>query len=64
MHFHSYKLKEDGPDYKLVLDKRYSTDSDGISRLLGLNANTRLGFDEIARVLKAKISDRTIFTLI
>lgn len=63
MHIHSYKLQKNKTDYKLVLESRYSTDSNGISKLLGLNANANLGFDEIARILEAKISDATIFTI-
>ena len=63
MHIHSYKLQKNKTDYKLVRESRYSTDSNGISKLLGLNANANLGFDEIARILEAKISDATIFTI-
>ncbi|WP_025882011.1 NotI family restriction endonuclease [Segatella baroniae] len=63
MHFHSYKLKKEDTNYRLVLDNRLSTDSDGISKLLGLNANANVGFDEIAKVLEVKISDATIFTI-
>lgn len=61
MHIHSYKLKKENKDYKLVLDTRHSTDSSGISKLMGLNANANLKFDEIANLLEAKISDSTIF---
>ena len=63
MHFHSYKLKKDGKDYKLVLDSRYSTDSAGISKLLGLKADANIGFEEIARILEGKISDNTVFSI-
>ena len=63
MHFHSYKLKKDDKDYKLVLDSRHSTDSTGISRLLGLKAEANIGFEEIAKILESKISDNTVFTI-
>lgn len=63
MHIHAYKLKQEELDYKLILESRYSTDSDGISELLGLNANANLQFEEIAKILEAKISDRTIFSI-
>lgn len=63
MHFHSYKLTKTGKNFKLVLDGRYSTDSKGVSELLGLKANPNLGFDEIAKLLETKISDTTIFTI-
>lgn len=63
MHFHSYKLTKSGRSFKLVLDSRLSTDSKGVSELLGLKANPKLGFDEIAKLLEAKISDATIFSI-
>jgi len=63
MHFHSYQLKKVGKDYKLALDNRCSTDSIGISKLLGLNANANIGFEEIAKILEEKISDATVFTI-
>ena len=63
MHFHSYKLKKDGVDYKLVLDNRCSTDSSGISTLLGLKADANIGLEEIAKILESRISDKTVFTI-
>lgn len=63
MHFHSYRLKKDGLDYKLVLESRCSTDSAGISKLLGLNADANMGFEEIAKILESKISDATVFSI-
>lgn len=60
MHFHSYELNKSKSEYKLHLLERFSTDSEGISRLLGLQANANLQFDEIARILETKISDKTI----
>ncbi len=63
MHFHSYKLKKDGKNFKLVLDSRCSTDSKGIAKLLGLNAKANLEFEEMAKILEAKISDTTIFSI-
>ena len=63
MHFHSYKLKKEDKDYKLILDSRCSTDSEGISKLLGLNANANIGFEEIAKILESKISDATVFSV-
>lgn len=63
MHFHSYSLKKEGQDYKLVLESRCSTDSAGISNLLGLNADANIGFEEIAKILESKISDATVFSI-
>ena len=63
MHFHSYGLKAIDTQLKLFLKERYSTNSDGISKLLGLNADANVEFDEIAKILENKISDKTIFTI-
>lgn len=63
MHFHSYKLKKGEADYKLVLDSRCSTDSSGISTLLGLKADANIGFEEIAKILESKITDKTVFAI-
>ena len=63
MHFHSYMLKKEGVNYRLVLESRCSTDSVGISKLLGLNADANIGFEEIAKILESKISDATVFSV-
>ncbi len=64
MHFHSYSLKKESKSYKLVLSNRYSTDSRGIEKLLGLNASANVEFDEIAKMLESKLSDATLFTVV
>ena len=64
MHFHSYELKDGkSNDYKLNLKKRYSTDSEGISVLLGLKAEANVELEVILRNLESKISDNTLFTV-
>ncbi len=63
VHFHSYGLKTVDDRLKLCLKERYSTDSEGISRLLGLNADAKVEFDEIARMLENKVSDKTVFAI-
>ncbi len=63
MHFHSYKLEAVDGQFKLFLNERYSTDCNGVSRLLGLNADANVEFDELAKTLESKISDNTIFTI-
>jgi hypothetical protein len=62
MHIHSYALNKENKDYKIALNSRYSTDSIGIAKLIGLKANPNIGFEEIAKMLEAKISDATLFT--
>jgi len=64
MHFHSYELtNEKDKRYKLKLNKRYSTDSEGISVLLGLQAEANVELEKILITLEPKINDRTLFTL-
>ncbi len=63
MHFHAYSLAKLPDRYKLQLKTRISTDSAGISKLLGLQANANIEFNEIARILEAKISDNTILEI-
>lgn len=63
MHFHSYNLRNENGTYKLSLGERYSTGSCGITRMLGLNADANLKFEEIALTLEAKISDSTMFSI-
>jgi len=60
MHFHSYQMNKSKGEYRLHLLERFSTDSNGISRLLGLQANANLQFEEMARILETKISEQTI----
>ena len=63
MHFHAYRMAEQ-PDhsYRLNLASRLSTDTEGIARCLGLEAEARIELDEIIKVLQAGISPATLFT--
>lgn len=64
MHFHSYSLhQEDSGIFKLTLKERYSTDSPGISMLLGLQAEANIELGLINKILESKISDDTLFTI-
>ncbi len=60
-HFHVYKLQrmEQQPTFRLELDSRFSTDTDGIARSLGLQTNPKLELEEIVRRLQAKLSENT-----
>jgi len=63
MHFHSYELEQVNDKYKLNLKERFSTDRQGIAKLLGLNASANVKFEEIAKLLESKISDSTLFEI-
>lgn len=59
MHFHSYKTERQAEALRLRLNQRYSTDSNGISRLLGLNTNPNVDLEAIVKTLEGKITDDT-----
>lgn len=64
MQFHSYRFLQNNADYKIKLEHRYSTDSNGISKLLGLNAEANIGLEEIVSILETKISDATMLSFL
>jgi len=63
MHFHAYKLKPDGNKtdggYSLHLDNRMSTDADGISTALGLQAEAKVELKVILDDIQRKMSSAT-----
>lgn len=59
MHFHSYTVKNQKGTLKLRLLKRYSTDSNGIAKLLGLNTCPKVDLNAIVKMLEGKITDDT-----
>ncbi len=59
MHFHAYVVKENKPSLNLALSQRYSTNSDGVSKLLGLNTNPNVDLDAIIKSLESKMSEKT-----
>lgn len=64
MHLHSYvAAKPSEQPLRIELDSRWSTDTAGIAACLGLQAEARLGLQQIIRVLETKISDDTVFVL-
>lgn len=63
MHFHSYQLKEKDNGFHLSLHERMSTDSAGISKCMGLQAEANVELDIILKTLESKISARTLFSI-
>ena len=62
MHLHAYRM--DGQvdqSYKLVMESRLSTDTDGIGLCLGLQAEARIELEQIMQTLQAKLSPTTLF---
>jgi hypothetical protein len=63
MHFHAYGVSEkENGTFGLNLSKRLSTDEEGISACLGLQAEARVELAQILEALDKKISEETLFT--
>lgn len=62
MHLHSYSMNQtQSGSFKLTMEKRLSTDADGIATCLGLQAEARVELGQIVMALQAKISQATLF---
>jgi Restriction endonuclease NotI len=62
MHFHAYRMGvQADKSYKLTMQSRLSTDTDGIGLCLGLQAEARVELELIIQALQAKISAATLF---
>jgi hypothetical protein len=60
MQIHAYQMAKKPDDvYRLELVKRVSTDSDGIAICLGLQADAKVGLEEIIEQIESKISSKT-----
>nr|DAZ09895.1 MAG TPA: restriction endonuclease [Caudoviricetes sp.] len=55
VHIHSYNFEEKENQYVLSLGKRLSTDSAGIAKCLGLNANKKVELEEMIKILEPKL---------
>jgi len=64
-HIHSYALDEtDKNDLRLSLKERISTDANGISLCLGLQAEAKIELDKIIDYLEARISENTLMKMV
>lgn len=62
MHLHAYRMeKQPDKSFKLVMQSRLSTDTEGIATCLGLQAETRVELEQIVQALQAKLSPNTLF---
>lgn len=55
VHIHSYHFGENEDKLSLSLHTRVSTDSAGIARCLGLNAESRVELQDMIRILEPKL---------
>jgi len=64
MHFHAYSLIQNSNNlYTIALKERFSTDADGISKCLGLQAEANVELGVILKILENKISDFTLLKI-
>lgn len=62
MHIHSYQVSQlPNKQFKLRLQDRYSTDTEGIAELLGLKVSPKVELEEIIKILEARISADTTY---
>lgn len=64
MHIHAYSLEPEDQEFKLELEKRLSTDAEGMSTCLGLQAEAKVELEQVIKNIEAKISDKTLLTLV
>lgn len=57
VHIHSYNFNKEGNRLLLSLGTRVSTDSAGIAKCLGLNADTNVKLEDLIRILEPKLID-------
>jgi hypothetical protein len=63
MHFHAYRLERRGVGLGLRLNERVSTDVDGLSAALELQADANISLDQLTASIQAKISAETLLQL-
>lgn len=57
VHIHSYKFNREDQKLVLNLDSRISTDSAGIAKCLGLNANAKVELQDLINILEPKLTE-------
>ena len=55
VHIHSYNFEENKNKLSLSLHTRVSTDSTGIAKSLGLNAESKVELQDLIRILEPKL---------
>lgn len=64
MHMHAYNLNpNEKSGFRLGLASRLSTNTDGVAKLLGLQADTNVGLEKIVEQLERKLSTDTLFAI-
>ncbi|MFP4494992.1 MAG: hypothetical protein ACLFN3_03645, partial [Halochromatium sp.] len=64
MHFHSYSIADETSAYKIGLNQRLSTDSEGIATCLGLQTEAKVELEEIVANIESKLSKETLLSIV
>ena len=64
VHIHAYDFKETADHLKLSLETRISTDSNGIAKSLGLNAQPKIELKEMIATLEQKLCDENRLSVV
>jgi hypothetical protein len=62
MHFHSYALLSEESGYRIQLTQRWSTDSNGIARSLGLQSSPRVELEAMLKQIEEKLPQSTLLS--
>lgn len=63
MQFHAYELRTEASGYALKLKERISTDTEGIAKCLGLQAEAKVELQAILDQIEAKLPQSTLLTI-
>lgn len=63
MQFHAYELRYDAAAYTLQLKERISTDTAGVAKCLGLQADTKVELQTIFQQIEAKLPQSALLTV-
>jgi hypothetical protein len=63
MQFHAYELDKKATGYRLNLKERVSTDTEGIAKALGLQADTKVELQAMLALIETKLPQSTLLTV-
>ena len=63
MQFHSYELLAETGSYRIQLNKRWSTDANGIAQCLSLQTSPRVELEAMLRQIENKLPQSTLLSV-
>ena len=64
VHIHSYDFLDESKFFKLSLDSRVSTDTNGIAKALGLQAQAKVELNDILAIIEKKLTKENRLTIV